>query len=355
MLKVDELDIGTEKTLLREKWKELTGTYPLPSYPEDFILDLELYERLILINYINDRYLANFIDYAKGEDLDRLASNYGISRLPPLPAITVLRFYLTSPTLIPRGTRVSSTSGLVFKTIEERYGNDIVDVLAECEVAGTIGNGFQPGEIKILLDNLSGVEKVENKTITTGGCDEEDDDHLRKRIKLSLDKPTAGSREHYKYLIFSLRPDIVDVNVYRSAPGHVVVTFILKNGEVPTEDLVRKAIQVLTNEKNKPLTDLIEVIVPQVISIDIKLIAYVESPPPDISTIIKTRIQAYVNNLKTTIGEALYLTKLIDIAHAHPSVKTVQVVSPAEDIKIKEYQVINVQNITVEVKDVKSR
>lgn len=350
--KVTEINIDEEKTALRKRWKDLTGTYPLPSYPEDFILDLELYERLILINYINDRYFANFVDYAKGEDLDRLASNYGVKRLPPLPAITVLRFFLNAPTLIPKGVRVATQSGVIFKTAEEKYGTDIVDVLAECETPGEIGNGFSPGEIKILLDDVEGIEKVENKTISTGGSNEEDDEHLRRRIKLALDKPTAGSREHYEFLIYSLRPDIVNVKVHRKAPGHVIVYFILKGGELPTEDLIRKAIEVVNDDRNKPLTDFVEVKVPEPVYVNVKLKVYVESPPPDIETILRNSIESHREKLKTSIGESLYISKLMEVAHAHPAIKRVQVMEPSGDVIVSTNQVINIQTIEVDIENV---
>ncbi len=114
-----DIDISQEKAELREKWKQLTGVYPLPSYPEDNILDLVLYRDLILIGYINERFLSQFLAHAKGDDLDRLAEFYGIKRLPPRPATTLLKFTLSKPTTIPKGTKVASKTGVIFETVEE--------------------------------------------------------------------------------------------------------------------------------------------------------------------------------------------------------------------------------------------
>ena len=271
-----DIDISQEKAELREKWKQLTGVYPLPSYPEDFILDTILYRDLVLINYINERFSSQFLSYAKGEDLDRLAEFYGIKRLPPRPAITTLRFTLSKPTTVPKGTKVASKTGVIFETAETVSGDTQVEVQAVCTKAGKEGNGFLPGEISILLDPIEGVLKVENITISTGGADTEDDDRFRERIRLSLERfSTAGPKEAYEFHTKSVHQDIEDVSVFSPQPGHVKVVFIMKNGELPSPEIITLVQEHLNDEKIRPLTDYVIVSSPQVVNYNVDITYYV--------------------------------------------------------------------------------
>ena len=169
-----------EKVKLRELWESLTGYYPRPSSPDDNILDLALYVETILTDYINKKYRAGFISYAEGKELDLIGRDvFGVNRLGAVPARTVLRFYLTRQVTIPKGTRVATKDmKVVFETEETATGTVQVDVRAVAMEAGVKGNGYLPGEISVLLDTVSGVDRVENKTVTTGRAGKEADEAL---------------------------------------------------------------------------------------------------------------------------------------------------------------------------------
>jgi len=316
MLKPSDIEISQEKAELREKWKQLTGVYPLPSYPEDFILDTILYRDLVLLNYINERFLSQFLAYAKGEDLDRLAELYGIKRLPPRPAITTLRFILSKPTTIPKGTKVASKTGIIFETIQEVSGDSQAEVQAFCTQTGSIGNGFLPGEISILLDSIEGVLKVENITISTGGADTENDERFRERIRLSLERFTnAGSREAYIYHTKTVHQDIEDVSVFSPQPGVVKVVFLLKEGEIPDPQMIDLVKRHLSDEKVRPLTDQVIVSAPQVVNYDINLTYYIHRKDSALVNLIQERVnkavQDFINWTKTKIGRDVLPEELI--------------------------------------------
>jgi len=316
MLKPSDIDISQEKAELREKWKQLTGVYPLPSYPEDFILDTILYRDLVLLNYINERFLSQFLAYAKGEDLDRLAELYGIKRLPPRPATTILRFTLSKPTTIPKGTKVASKTGVIFETTEDASGDSQVEVQALCTQAGKIGNGFLPGEISILLDSIEGVLKVENITISTGGADTENDERFRERIRLSLERFTnAGSREAYIYHTKTVHQDIEDVSVFSPQPGVVKVVFLLKDGQIPDVQMINLVKRHLSDEKVRPLTDKVIVQAPQVVNYDINLTYYIHKKDEALVSLIQQRVnkavQEFISWTKSKIGRDVLPEELI--------------------------------------------
>ena len=311
-----DIDISQEKAELREKWKQLTGVYPLPSYPEDNILDVILYRDVVLINYINERFLSQFLAHAKGEDLDRLAEFYGIKRLPPRPATTVLKFTLSKLSTIPKGTKVASRTGVIFETTHTVSGDSEVEVQAFCTQAGSIGNGFLPGEISILLDPIEGVLKVENITLSTGGADTEDDERFRERIRLSIERFTnAGSREAYIYHTKTAHQDIEDVSVFSPQPGQVKVVFLLKNGQLPDAQMINLVQKHLSDERVRPLTDQVIVSAPTVVNYDITLTYYIHRKDEALISQIQERVnnavQDFISWTKTKIGRDVLPEELI--------------------------------------------
>jgi len=311
-----EIDIPKEKTYLREKWKQLTGVYPLPSYPEDNILDIILYRDILLIEYVNERFLSQFLAHAKGEDLDRLAEFYGIKRLPPRPAITTLRFTLSSNTTIPKGTKVASKTGVIFETVQTVSGDTQVEVQAKATEPGTVGNGFLPGEISILLDPIEGVLKVENITISTGGADTEDDERFRERIRLSLERfSNAGSKEAYIYHTKTAHQDIEDVSVFSPSPGIVKVVFLLSGGKLPDPQMIDLVKKHLNDEKVRPLTDKVIVSAPTVVNYDINLTYYIHRKDSALVSQIQQRVnqavQDFINWTKAKIGRDVLPEELI--------------------------------------------
>ena len=121
--------------------------------------------------------------YAEGEFLDSLAEIFKDTyRLPPEKAKTTLRYTLstalTSGTIIPGGTRATVDGEIVFQTMEPLAipaGSLTGEVAAECLIAGTIGNGFVPGQINQPIDIFPYFQAVENVSESDGGADEESD------------------------------------------------------------------------------------------------------------------------------------------------------------------------------------
>ena len=350
-----QFDPAEEKQKLREFWQQLTGVYPLPSYPEDFILDALTYIKALLLAEIERKALSNFVEYAEGEDLDRLAKNfYGIERLPAQPAQTLIRFYTDGDITLQPGVKVTTKNlKVVFETKElYKRGDNYQDWIAYATEAGTIGNGYLPGEVLVLLEPVEGVVKVENITVTTGGTDVEDDDHFRERILLSFERlPATGTKYGYIFHTKSAHPNVGSVSVRSPEAGKVEVRFLLRDGSLPDTTMIETVRNYLYQDKVKNLTDYVEVLPPEVVNANLSVRVFVEdiALKTFVENAVRGKLQTYADTVGKTIGMDLIRSKVIDLCFVHPTVAKVEVLEPSEDIVVDETKVVKVQNLSVEV------
>ena len=350
-----KFDPSKEKEHLRELWKQLTGVYPLPSYPEDFILDALVYLKALLLAEMERKALSNFVEYAEGEDLDRLARNfYGIERLPAQSAQTILRFYTNGDVKLQTGVKVATKNlKLVFETKElYKVGEGYQDWIAYATEVGTIGNGYLPGEVSVLLDPVEGVSKVENITITTGGTDVEDDDHFRERILVSLERLSAtGTKYGYIFHAKSAHPNVGSVSVRSPEAGKVEVRFLLRDGSLPDTTMLETVKNYLYQDKVKNLTDYVEVLPPEVVTTNLGVKVYIKDLALKtlVETQVREKLSSYITYIGSRIGEDLIRSKVIDLCFVHPTVAKAEVLNPTGDIVVDETKVVKVQNLTLEV------
>jgi len=311
-----------EQELIRA-YEQITGRTLYPADPERLLINLMTYGITLLAIAINETAKQNLLRYATGDKLDALAEFYGVKRLPAKPAITTLRFYIDQPlsfdVIIPRGTRVTPDGTLFFATVQEakvRAGQTYVDVQAECEIPGTIGNGFAPGQINKLVDVLPYISRVENITMSLYGTDEEDDERFRERIRLSIERfSNAGSREAYIFHTKTAHQDIEDVEVFSPAPGQVKVLFLTKGGQIPNQDMLNLVQSYLSDEKVRPLTDQVFVEAPQVVNYQVNLTYYIhrkdEARVSEISARVYQAVQEFISWTGSKIGRDILPEELI--------------------------------------------
>ncbi len=345
-----------EKVRLREFWKSLTGYYPRPSSPDDNILDLALYVETILVDHINKKYRAGFISHAEGEELDLIGRDiFGVERLGPVPARTILRFYLSRQTTIPKGTRVATKDmKVVFETEETATGTTQVYVVAMATEPGLKGNGYLPGEVSILLDTISGVDRVENTTLTTGGADEESDEHYRDRLRKSLERfSNAGSRGAYVFHAKSAHPRVGDVSVFSPSPGVVKVVFLLDDGTVPNQTYIDIVSSYLNAEKVRPLTDQVQVLAPTVVSANVSARLYISDMTLQSFILEKATesLNSYLDQVQKTVGKDLILSKIADVLHVHRVVEKVEIIDPLQDVVAGQDQVVRIGTVNLEVRE----
>ena len=328
---------------LREDYYKLTGKWVNPSDVESFLIDLIAYNRTQLEGKINYYRKQNFLRYASGEALDLLGEWLGVVRLPPQPAKTTVRFTFEVPhpqIIIDENVKLIAKDGkTIFKPVETVIipaDVQTFDVVYECETAGTVGNGFVAGEINQLVSPVSYVLKAENITVSTGGTEAEDDEHLRERIRLAPWRfNTAGSKKGYIFWAMTADSSIIDVNAYSDPvndPGKVYVYVLTKNLPVP-QTVLDKVKKILSEEDVRPLSDLVIVQpakeVPFNVEVNITLLPDYIPLTNQILQEANKRAEEFILETRSKIGKPINPDKLIYKLMDIKGVFKVDVISPA--------------------------
>ena len=336
-------DIQSEYlSAMKEKYRELTGENLEMAQADP--LRLIAYADCLLLyqiaQYADRAGKMALLKYSYGDYLDNIGVLKGIERTPGAAARTNILVTLSDKrnnvTIIPQGTRVTAGDGMYFETteiLEIPAGQLQGEVTAACKESGTLGNGYQPGEIKILVDPVPYVDSVENTTITAGGADLETDENLAERIYLAPSAwSTAGPDDAYKYWVKTFDPAITDVRVDSDVPGQVDIRFVLQDGQLPDETMTEELTKYLQNEKIRPLTDKVVVQAPTKREYEISFTYYVNESDRTKANTIQTQVEAavieYVDWQKENIGRDInpdQLRKMVISAGA----KRVEMTSPA--------------------------
>ena len=356
------LDSDTDSLVdaLITSYEKIVGRKLYPADPtHNFILwiaDIIIQERIL----IDESAKQNIPRYAEGIYLDSLAEIFKDTyRLKQQAAATTLRFYLSTALpyqyLIPKGTRVRADENIVFETTDNLYikeGEQSGTVSAECQTAGEAGNGFAPGYITRLIDVFPYYDRVENTTISAGGAEQETDDNFYERMRESMETfSTAGAVGAYEYYAKTASAAIADARAFgpEDEPGIVDIRILMKDGALPTDEDIKMVVDTVSAEKVRPLTDLVRVGAPDVVTFNIDLTYYIPAPNASSATTIKRDVEAAVEEYKRWQTERMgrdinpsHLIALIMSAGA----KRVEVRSP-EFITVEEIAVAQIGKTTV--------
>lgn len=357
-LTIDEL-INQMINDYQDKYKEVTGKEVSLAQADPYRMIMyacavQLYQGM---QYIDRAGKQSFLKYSYGTFLDNLGALRGIQRLQATEAVTTIRFSIdsaiASAVQIPQGTRVTNGNEVYFYTNEYAEipaGETYVDVAATCTEAGASANGFSPGEISVLVETLPYISSVSNTVETSGGSDVESDDALAERIYIASSAySVAGPKDAYVYWTKTASSNIVDVSVTSPAPCEVDVRFILEGGELPGEALIEKVNAILQDENIRPLTDLVSVSAPDVVSYDINLTYYInesdKAAAGNIQNLVNTAVETYKTWQSSAIGRDInpsYLIGKVMTAGA----KRVTVTSPVYT-ELTNSQIAGLGNVTI--------
>ena len=179
----------------------------------------------------------------------------------------------------------------------------------------------------LLADDEDFKKIVENKEFN----DLEDDDAYRNRIRL---RPrafsVAGPHGAYQYYTLTSHQDIKDSYIYTpsATPGIVKIIPLLKNGELPSQEILEKIKEKLADDV-RPLTDKIEIEKPKIQSynIDIKYWTKKGDNPILVKKEVEAAFSEYIYWQKEKLGRDINpnkLTQLLILAGA----KRVEITSP---------------------------
>lgn len=306
---------------------------------------------------IDDAAKQNLLKYARKENLKHLGAFSRTSIFEPVPAKAKVKFTLSQarPTdeIIPHGTRVSPGNEIYFEVDQDvKVPAGIQEVIVDvtCTEAGTIGNGFTPGQINILVDPLPYNASVENIDTSQGGADEEDADSYRERIHLAPEGfSVAGPEGAYEYFARQYSPLVSDVKITNPSDGVVDIRVLLQNGELPDTTFLEGIYNYLSSKERRPLTDKVQVSEPTTVEYNIDLTYYISNADVAQEVLIKSRvedaIQEYVIWQKSRIGRDINPSELISrIIQA--GAKRVEVNAP-KFTPIQETEVAIAGNLTI--------
>lgn len=265
-----------------------------------WVADIISHERE-LINYSAR---MNIPRYAVGGFLDALAEIfYNVHRLQPEPAKCILRFELSvaqeEKYIIPKAIQVTVDGEIIFRTTETILfpaGQDYVEVPAVCLTAGTVGNGFVPGQINKMVDEqFLYFKDVYNVTESEGGTEQESDNDFYNRMRESVESySTAGPEGGYIYHGKTVSSAISDIVPDSPEPGVVDVRVMLHNGELPGEEMLKKVEAKLSRKDIRPMCDFVQVAAPETVPFHIDITYYIQEGE-------STAIREIVQNVETAI------------------------------------------------------
>lgn len=298
-------DTDTLVNALVKSYEKFTGRTLYPADPvQKFILwiaDIIIQERIL----IDESAKQNVPRYAQGVYLDSLAEIFKDAyRLQPQAAATTFRFYLSTALpyqhLIPMGTRVAVDGNIVFETTEILYidaGKQTGDVPAICQQVGEIGNGFVPGQITQLVDVFPYYDRVENITVSAGGAEHETDSAFYERMRESMESfSTAGPSGAYIYHAKTASPLVADVAALSPTPGVADIRVLLRDGELPPEEVLQEVQAQLSADKVRPLCDFVQVSAPDTVPLNIDATYYIPKPSQNSAAVITADVEKAVQD-----------------------------------------------------------
>lgn len=275
-----------------------------------------------------------------GEAEENKAAMVGLSRKDATAATTTLRFTLSEArdtvTSIPEGSTVSSTNGeIYFETTEYAeipIGETSVDVPAECTLTGVIGNGYEAGSINSMTDIIAYVESVANTTTSAGGTDAESDDDLKERIFLAPSSlSVAGPDDAYIYWCKAYNSNIGNVVVDSPSPVVVNIYFVMKDGSLPEEEVIKGLSEFLQDGNIRPLTDKVTVATPAIQTFDVNVKYYINSSDSSKAVTIQSDVDQavadYITWQSQVIGRDINPDELVK-RMVEAGAKRVEITSP---------------------------
>ena len=236
-------DSSTVIANLVNAYQQFTDRTLQPADPERLVLSWiadAIVKGLVRVNYVGNQ---NIPSRAEGENLDALGEwIYSLVRKDAQVSTCTVRFHIIAPQstaiTIPAGTRVTDKSQvLTWATTVDTLipiGSTYIDVKADCDTPGVIGNGYVIGQIDTLVDkdNIMFFDYCENITETDGGTDKQDDETYFQAMRRVLDSfSTAGAEGAYIFWAKSVSDEITDVKAVRPREQTKVTCDTFPKGE----------------------------------------------------------------------------------------------------------------------------
>lgn len=373
-----ETDAKELYDIVMSRVQEATG----PLYPGDerrIFTEALISLAVTTFNTIDDCAKQSLLKYARGEVLDAIADGADCVRLSATKATTTIKYTfnnMATDITIPAGTRVASANGKYFETfIDTEVMHGVADITipaVACE-PGASYNGYLENSITTMVDPVSYAVGVTNTAVTAGGTDEETDDALRERIRLAWTHfSTCGTPESYKYWAMQADSGIGDVSVTFADEignphrGDVTIRVAMADGTETQKSVLEKVMAEVSNDKVRPVGDIIAVGAAVLVNYDIN-VSYTVSADTETEAVnaIESKTYTDANGVERTgaieqyrlwqdtkIGRGINPSKLISLMinpagdGTVPGATSVTITTPVEKA-INESSVAHLNTITV--------
>jgi len=335
--------------------ESILGREIQPAQVEQLILNIIGYREVLIYERFNAGMAQLLYQFSSAPILDYIAALVAVERLPAAHAGCIIRFTLVpghGSVVIPSGTRVSTSGGIIFETNDDYTvapSVNTAELLVTAIEPGRESNGFETGTVTVILDALAFVSMVTNITPTGGGSDEESDEQLRERIKLAPSQfSSAGSRQSYIFHSKGANASIIDVSVSSPIPGVVLIVPLIEGGDYSK---VNADVYAACNaETVRPLTDTVIVDKPifRHYSIEVELVVFEGSDITAVQSHVYNKLQAFADAKAVRLGSDIVRSHII-AACVTPEIYDVTVVLPNFNEVVPYYEVPVCDGITVTV------
>lgn len=320
-------------------YEQKTGKILQPAQIERILIDVGVYRESLLRIGIQEAAKQNLVNYATYPMLDYLGELVGVERIDAKYSKTTFKFVLSEALsfdyTIPSDVEIESKDGkVIFKILKSSVipKNQLyVETEGQAETEGITGNGYLPNEINNLITPLPYIADVFNTTESTDGAEIEEDTPYRERIKQAPEQfSNAGSRGAYRFHTISAHQNIIDVSVISNQPGVVEIYPLTIEGN-PSSEIITLVQNYLSDDKVRPLTDLVMVKLPE--KIDFQIIAnltlYNSADLESVQTLINEKLEIYKKEIKSKLGRDIVPTQIIAILNSISGVYKVDLASPS--------------------------
>jgi uncharacterized phage protein gp47/JayE len=282
---------------------------------------------------------------SSGADLDTWMADFGLTRLPAVPAngtVTFSRYTPAQAALIPAGAAVRTADGSQLFTVQSAPSNPAwsagqngfvvaagtasLDVPVVAQTAGVSGN-VQSGTVTQLATAIAGIDVVANSAAFTGGLDAEADAAFRARFQTFLASRSRATPLAVAAAIASVQQGLtyaIQENLSTAglaAPGNFVVTVDDGSGN-PAPSLLAAVSAAI--DAVRPVGSVFAVQPPAILnaSVVLSLVLSPGASRPLVEANVAQALTAYIDALP--IGAPLPITRLAQLAYAaDPSIQNV--------------------------------
>ena len=315
-----------------------------------------------LAEAINSKAKQNLLKYSSGTYLDNIGiSRGGLTRKQAESAVVMVRFTASAVRQnvigIPEGTRVTGGSGRIYFATTEYAeiapGEEYVDVPCMATAGGAAANGFEIGELNMLVDPIAYIGSVSNTDAPTGGTDAESDDAFAERIYDSrYTYSTAGAEQAYIYYTKAFSTLIDDVVVLNPSDANIDIYILMADRTQATSAFLEELENYLDDPDIKPLTDNITVKnvtrVNYAISVEYKIYDTDLSKLAEIQKAIGAAAEEFKTWQSARIGRDISSQKLISLLIAAGAAQ-VTINSPL-DTKVEANEIAYCESTSIEYK-----